>query len=79
MAGSIQAASDYTIRWSTHPSTLQVIQELWVDLGAFFRRVRCLIGGALVDDVDYYNRVREMMHTRSTNNNRDNDDTEGFG
>ena len=41
--------------------------------------MRCLFGGALVDDVDYYNRVHEMMHILSTNNSRDNDDVEGFG
>ena len=32
-----------------------------------------------MDDVDYYNRVHEMMHILSSNNNRDNDDVEGFG
>ena len=31
-----------------------------------------------MDDVGYYNRVREMMHMLSTNNNSDNDDVEGF-
>ena len=57
-------------------STLRTIGGPW---RFFFRRVRCLVGGALVDDVDYYNRVHEMMHILSTNNNRDNDDAEGFG
>ena len=46
---------------------------------SFFRRVRCLIGGALIDDIDYYNRVHEMMHICTSSNNRDNDDAEGFG
>jgi hypothetical protein len=46
---------------------------------SFFRRVRCLIGGALIDDIDYYNRVHEMMHICTSTNNRDNDDVEGFG
>ena len=32
-----------------------------------------------MDDVDYYNRVHEMMHILTTHNNRDNDDAEGFG
>ena len=41
--------------------------------------MRCLVGGALVDDVDYYNRVHEMLHILSTNSNRDSDDVEGFG
>ena len=56
-------------------SNLRTIGGPW----SFFRRVRCLIGGALVDDIDAYNRVHEQMHILSTNNNRDNDDTEGFG
>ena len=46
---------------------------------SFFRRVRCLIGGALIDDIDYYNRVHEMMSILTSTNNRDNDDAEGFG
>jgi hypothetical protein len=46
---------------------------------SFFRRVRCLIGGALIDDIDHYNRVHEMLHICSSNNNRENDDVEGFG
>ena len=33
----------------------------------------------MVDDVDYYKRVHEVMHILSTNNNRDNADVEGFG
>ena len=60
---------------STPTNNLRTTGGPW----SFFRRVRCLIGGALVDDVDYYNRVCKMMHILSTNNNRDNDDVEGFG
>ena len=46
---------------------------------SFFRRARCLVGGAIIDDVDYYNRVHEMLHILTSNHNRDNDDIEGFG
>ena len=46
---------------------------------SFFRRVRCLVGGALVDDIDYYNRVHEMLHICTSTNNRDNDDVESWG
>jgi len=46
---------------------------------SFFRRVRCLVGGSIVDDVDYYNRVHEMLHILTSKMNRDNDDIEGFG
>ncbi|MGV2342022.1 MAG UNVERIFIED_CONTAM: hypothetical protein LVR18_51355 [Planctomycetaceae bacterium] len=46
---------------------------------SFIRRARCLVGGAIIDDVDYYNRVHEMLHILTSNYNRDNDDIEGFG
>ena len=46
---------------------------------SFFRRVRCLVGGSIVDDCDYYNRVHEMLHILTSRTNRDNDDIEGFG
>ena len=45
----------------------------------FFRRARCLVGGAIVDDIDYYNRVHEMLHILTSESNRDNDSLEGFG
>ena len=60
---------------STATNSLRTIGGPW----SFFRRVRCLTGGVLVDVCDYYNRVHEMMHTLSTNNNRANDAVEGFG
>ena len=60
---------------STANKYLRTIGGPW----SFFRRVRCLIGGALIDDIDYYNRVHEMMHICTSTNNRDNDDVEGFG
>ena len=44
----------------------------------FFRRARCMVGGTLIDDIDYYNRVHEMMHILTSKNNRDNDEIEGF-
>ena len=46
---------------------------------SFFRRARCMVGGAIVDDVDYYNRVHEMLHILTSEGNRNNDDIEGFG
>ena len=46
---------------------------------SFFRRARRLVGGAIVDDIDYYNRVREMLHILTNTANRDNDSLEGFG
>ena len=44
----------------------------------FCRRARCLVGGAIIDDVDYYNRVHDMLHVLTSKNNRDNDSIEGF-
>ena len=38
-----------------------------------------MVGGAFVDDVDYYNRVHEMLHILTSEGNRNNDDIEGFG
>ena len=45
---------------------------------SFFRRARCLVGGAIIDDVDHYNRVHEMLHILTSEANRDNDNVEGF-
>ena len=45
----------------------------------FLRRARCMAGGAIVDDVDYYNRVHEMLHILTSKPNRDSDVVEGFG
>ena len=45
---------------------------------SFFRRARCLVGGAIIDDVDYYNRIHEMLHILTSEANRDNDNVEGF-
>ena len=38
-----------------------------------------MIGGALCNDDDYYDRVHEMMSITSFRTNRDNDDCEGLG
>jgi hypothetical protein len=45
----------------------------------FFRRVRLLIGGAIVEDIDWYNRCHEMFHCCTNGNTRDNDLAESFG
>ena len=44
----------------------------------FLRRVRCIVGGAVVDDIDYYGRVHEMTTMLCSAAARDNDDSEGF-
>ena len=57
---------------TTAGQTLKAISGPWT----FKRRARCLVGGAIVDDIDYYNRVHEMLHILTSKNNRDNDDVE---
>ena len=46
---------------------------------SFFRRVRILAGGQILEDMDDYNRIHEMFHIMQDPNNRANDDVEGFG
>ena len=60
---------------ATDGQKLRTISGPW----SFIRRARCLVGGAIVDDIDYYNRVHEMLHILTSKNNKDNDDVEGFG
>lgn len=45
----------------------------------FFRRVRLLAGGQLIEDIDYYNRVHEMMEILTASDSRINELVEGFG
>jgi hypothetical protein len=45
----------------------------------FFRRLRILCGGIVVEDIDMYNRVYNMVHTLLPFERRMNDYAEGFG
>ena len=45
----------------------------------FFRRLRILCGGIVVEDIDFYNRVYNMVHTLLPFERRMNDYAEGFG
>jgi len=54
---------------------LRVISGPW----SFFRRVRILAGGQILEDMDDYNRIHEMFHILQDSKNRINDDIEGFG
>ena len=45
---------------------------------SFIRRVRVLAQGQCIEDIDYYNRVHQMMHNLTQTGNRDNDDIMGF-
>ena len=46
---------------------------------SFFRMVRCTASGAICDDIDYYNRVHEMLEILTSDPNRNNSEIEGFG
>ena len=54
---------------------LRVIGVPW----CFFRRMRVLCAGQLVEDIMDYNRIHEMMHILIANESRDNDAAEAFG
>lgn len=54
---------------------LRVVSGPW----SFFRRVRILAGGHILEDMDDYNRIHEMFHILQDPKNRANDDIEGFG
>ena len=45
---------------------------------SFIRRARLMCGGTVVEDIDQYNRVHEMMSVLSGKNNRDMDDVMGI-
>ena len=46
---------------------------------SFFRRCRLLCGGQVVEDLDHFGRVSEMMHTLQSKASRANQFAEGFG
>ena len=45
----------------------------------FFRRMRILAAGQLVEDIDNYNRIHEMMNVLIASESRDNQAAEAFG
>ena len=45
----------------------------------FFRRLRIICGGIVIEDIDFYNRVYNMVHTLLPFERRMNDFAEGFG
>ena len=74
------------------PSTLRVMFNLNNDdsgLGKalrpiggpwrFFRRMTILAAGQLVEDIDNYNRIHEMMHVLVAKESRQSDAAEAFG
>ena len=45
----------------------------------FFRRMRVICGGQIIEDIDNYNRTHEMIHMMKPTEKRVNDGIEGFG
>jgi hypothetical protein len=54
---------------------LRFISQGW----SFFRRMRLLAGGTIIEDIDNYNRTHQMFHSLVSTNKRSNDTIEGFG
>ena len=78
MIGSIQQLLGYSLLETTDTRAARGLRPLsgpW----CFFRRIRCLVGGQLIEDIDYYNRTHEMFHCLTDRHTRENDDTEAFG
>ena len=73
------------------PSTVRIIfklghlhasddlQPLVPGAHAFFRRLRLIIGGQIVEEIDHYNRVTQMFHMMVPDEKAHNDSIEGFG
>jgi len=58
------------------PANLQPISSL---PALFFRRLRIIAGGQVIEDIDYYNRVYHMIHNLLPAERRFNDYAEGLG
>ena len=59
----------------TNSGLLPKIDGAW----GFFKRMRILCGGQIVEDIDEFNRLSEMYHMMKPTNKRQNDAIEGFG
>ena len=65
----------YTLKNNSATEALRPVGGPW----AFFRRMRILAGGQIIEDIDQYNRVHELMHILTSKNSRENDGAEAFG
>ncbi len=55
--------------------SLKTISGPW----SFFRRMRLMAGGTIIEDIDNYARTHDMFHTLVSPVKRQNDTIEGFG
>jgi hypothetical protein len=60
---------------TTLDDLMPLVQGAW----GFFRRLRVICGGQIVEDIDNYNRLHEMVHMMKPTEKRMNDAIEGFG
>ena len=60
---------------STSVKELRPIGGPW----CFFRRLRILMGGTIIEDITEYNRCHELFSVLTATDSRINVDTEGFG
>ena len=68
----------YTLYNSQESGSIKRLRPIGSPWG-FFRRMRILAGGQIIEDIDQYNRVHEMMHILTAKDSRDNDGAEAFG
>ena len=73
--GSLRLMYDLVNTDQTDGNILYPISGPW----SFFRRLRVICGGQVVEDIDYYNHVHEMFHVMTPGPTRQNDDVEAFG
>ena len=69
----------YTIQNTTSLEVKYELVPLLVGPWVFFRRMRVICGGQIIEDIDHYNRTHEMIHMMKPTEKRVNDGIEGFG
>ena len=83
LSGNGQYLDPSTVRFVFTLKNEGAANEILFPLGgpwSFFRRIRCYSGGgAVLEDIDYANRIHEMMHILTSTANRQNDAVESFG
>ena len=72
---TIKLFMDVTNTSTIDTNLLPVVNGAW----GFFKRMRILCGGQIVEDIDEFNRLSEMYHMMKPTNKRVNDGIEGFG
>jgi hypothetical protein len=73
--------STFRIMFDVRNNSADADEELHVLGGphCFFRRMRILTGGTLVEDIDNYHRIHEMMNLFVANESKSNQAAEAFG